>query len=258
MIWLRKAHNLKQTAVDNFWGLGDMLRGTATLYLACEDMGLEFRVDLTHHVLAPCLESERLCEDVSEVPFKILDSLAHARRYIAEQKDAIIRFSTNGNNNVWDRVRQSADCKEFIRNTVLRYNAQTLAYFQSRALPSEYVVYHVRCGDQDLVLHNANMTDVQHKKARFLAFAAQCQDQIVFMTDSAFLKDSLRLGSLPPHVRISDSRPAHLGLGSDDDAIKSSLFDFYTLSKAKHIYAQSMSGFSFSASVLYDIPLSMV
>ena len=51
-IWSQTVDNLAQSNLENRWGLGDLMRGDASIHAVCCEMGLEFELDYGGHPIA--------------------------------------------------------------------------------------------------------------------------------------------------------------------------------------------------------------
>ena len=55
-VWTHHCYNMPQTSDSNYWGLGDVLRGTIQLYILSKKMGFKLYVDTSLHPVSKYLE----------------------------------------------------------------------------------------------------------------------------------------------------------------------------------------------------------
>ena len=257
MIWLQKAFNFPQTDTYAFWGFGDMLRGTAMMFLACKELNIKMEVDLTHHPVSCCIDSIKLVDNTDNIPFYILSNINDAKNFLLKNctDNVPFLFSTNGDNSIWPLVKKNKDCKNYIKKIILSFNNQTLDIFKSNKINEPYIVYHTRLGDSELVLNQAEQHKYDEIYNNIIKLNNYHNERILFMSDSGRLNEFIRLKCQSNNkVIVSRSTPVHLGLISENKNIISTLLDYYLLFNSIKIFSENMSGFSFSASVFFDIP----
>ena len=129
----------------------------------------------------------------------------------------------------------------------------------TRAEPylSDYVSVHLRLGDKYLetnkhyvLVHNDERSYDEAKLFSFLE-----KQNVFFFCDNKSYKQ--RVKRMFDHTKITDFDIAHSSfLNTTDSQMIDGLAEFYLLSKSKHIYKASYSGFSIMASKMYNCPIS--
>jgi len=121
----------------------------------------------------------------------------------------------------------------------------------------EYISVHLRMGDKFLetdprfvMVHNDTRTYDEGKLFSFLE-----KRNVLFFCDNKSYKQ--RVKRMFDHIQITDFDIAHTSfLNTTDSQLIDGLAEFYLLSKSKHIYKASYSGFSIMASKMYNCPIS--
>ena len=129
----------------------------------------------------------------------------------------------------------------------------------NRAQPytGHYISVHLRMGDKFLetdprfvMVHNDTRTYDETKLFSFLE-----KQNVLFFCDNKSYKQ--RVKRMFDHTRITDFDIGHTSfLNTTDSQLIDGLAEFYLLSKSKHIYKASYSGFSIMASKMYGCTIS--
>lgn len=143
--------NMPHYNINNYWGLGDMIRGTIKLYHFCKEKNYNFIVDLHLHSISKYLIIEnnpyhQLIEDNKNN----IEFVENIENYINMKKSSeIIYFFKNSQCD----LNITSDAKEFIKK-LLTTNNEFNSYFNFKIneIPyNNYNIIHFRLGDDELV-----------------------------------------------------------------------------------------------------------
>ena len=250
-VWTHHCYNMPQTETDNYWGLGDILRGTIQLYMLSKKLGFQYYVDTQLHPISKFLVP-------TENPYStLIQQNAHDIAMIPEGEplekiiqnlpEGVYYFLTNANcTEVFND-----ECKEFLKKILTPISS--LENELKNALPFEsYSILHFRLGDDELV---GNIKE--SLSANILKMIQDNKEaNSVLISDSMSLKMNQEVMR---EIYVLKTCPGHLGKTTDSNSIKDTLIDFFILSRATHIKSYSsydwVSGFVNWASKIYDIPL---
>ena len=151
LFWQQEFINLPKTLNDNYWGLGDLIRGTICSYQLSKKYNLELIVDIHNHHVSNFFDykkTEYSEHDKNDIFFYGIGTL---------EKNIILFINDNtkehlflGTNEFCDEI--SEDEKNFIKN-IFKPNK----YFQKiiddniLLLPKKFTIQHYRIGDSELV-----------------------------------------------------------------------------------------------------------
>ena len=246
-------------------GLGDILKGTISLYKISQLYGYKFYLDLTNHPIEKYF--------IQTIP----DDLTHFKQKVHEY---IIYFNIDKHNDLIPEVNKiletndiglfSTNCEVDISNELNENDRKNL---QKIIHPSDYLkgridmvkkdlrldnysVLHIRTGDENINKGlNSKLIDSIEKILNKL----DLPKNILLLSDSSELKIYLRDKY---KFKILESEIIHLGYldsNNKDEGIESTLTDFFLISGSNKIYSLSVyywnSGFSKMASKIYNIPI---
>jgi len=190
-----------------------------------------------------------------------------ARFYISEIKHSLSLYSINELPDIIDNVL-------YVVHPSLMYNVENL--YDKLVLPlheifsfshevlkraepylNDYISVHLRLGDKHLetdkqyvMVQNDERVYNELKLFSFLE-----KQNVFFFCDNKSYKQ--RVKRMFDHTKITDFDIGHSSfLNTTDSQIIDGLAEFYLLSKSKHIYKASYSGFSIMASKMYDCTIS--
>lgn len=258
LAWTHKVSNLVTTTKDNFWGLGDTIRGTIELFQLSKIMGFNLVVDTQLHNVSKYLKtqaheySDYVVENRDNIPF-----IQNAEQYIFNSPDNILIFATNGNQRFREPI--SEECKQFIKE-LLCPNEDFERYINSKisgiAYPDNYSILHYRLNDCEMI----NVDDSTVNYERYLENLKQhIQPSSVLLSTSKKFKEYIK-----SHVDafMFDIDIGHMGYLQHKDIIKDTLFEFFVLTRANSIKTYSVyrwsSGFARIANEIYDVPLQRI
>lgn len=252
--WTRKASNLVQTDVSNFWGLGDLLRGSNILFEVCKDLNIEYVLDISHHPLGSVFlpnENEVKAKPEYSVPFHFFKDLEDAKLQIAkmfENSDSVV-INSNGCPS-WP-TESSTEWRDLIQSS-LPVTPRIRRSLDTFLPPSNYGVFHFRMGDRSLVRGKGRVLI----RALVALFRYGEPDDVI-ISDSKKFKFAAKL--FFPRIKVSDATPVHSGLSENSDFLSQTLHDFFLIAGAIKVKTYSeyawASGFVVSACRLYDVPM---
>ena len=121
----------------------------------------------------------------------------------------------------------------------------------------DYISVHLRLGDKFLET-DKHFVMVPYDVRAFheqTLFAFLEKQNVFFFCDNKGYKQ--RVKQMFPHIQITDFDIGHTSfLNTTDQQMIDGLAEFYLLSKSKHIYKASYSGFSIMASKMYHCPIT--
>ena len=257
-----KVCNLQTTDKDNFWGLGDIIRGTVKLYHLSKIMGFRFIVDIQLHPISQFLQiqqheySDLIQQNKDNIEFVFPNTV---EKHILSSKKEVIYFLTN--DLFAGDVTQ--DCKDFIK-PLFSPNEEFQQYIDAKLyeIPNiHYNILHVRTGDGEMI-----NSQIPHSILKMIDYISPfIEENYIIISDSYLLKQLINkkraLTNLPP-IFYFDTKPVHMGYNKDTDGLRDTLFEYFLLTKSQKIKTFSVydwvSGFASWASRIYDIPLTNI
>ena len=256
--------NVSNQPKSSFWGLGDILRGTCTLYNLSKKYDFDLIVDYSLHPISKFLEADNH-------PYK--DFIEKYKKYIMfinpEQLESfifnnlksykIILLHTNGPHTTF-LSQLSDDCKIFVKS-LLKPNKSFEEYINNNLVSIPYRSYnilHFRLGDRSILYNNpVNLEKKYYEYDNILDKYVEENDIII--------SDTLNFKLVTSKVRdifTFNTTPAHMGFTSDEESVRDTLFEFILASKANKIKTYSTytwtSGFMTAVNLIYDIPIDVM
>jgi len=245
---------MPQTSDSNYWGIGDVLRGTIQLFLLSKKMGFKLYVDTSLHPVSKYLQPSEnpFSAFIQENKDKILMVPAHEdlESHINALSENISFFFTNAHIN----GEIDVNCKNFIKN-ILRPNDILREELKRITKPDPYNIMHFRLGDDELV-HNVNSIPSYIPNTLLNLIKTNKDPNDILMSDSMRFKMNREVLN---EINVMQTMPVHLGRCTNHDSIKDTMIDFFILTMASKIKTYSsygwISGFAYWAHIIYDIPL---
>jgi hypothetical protein len=246
-------------------GLGDILKGTFSLYSISKKFDYTFYIDFSNHPISSYLNQtipEQYKNTQKEVnEYFIWFNIPEHNNLINEVNDKMKNqdvglFQTNCEPDIIKELDKNDMIniqKLFIPNDYLQEKINNV----KRELNlDKYSVLHIRTGD-DNINKSLNSRIIQSVEDNLKKI--NLPENVLLLSDSKELKEYLYQKY---KYKILESDIIHLGyLNSDnkEQGIESTLIDFFLICGAEKIYSLSVydwnSGFSTMASKLYDIPI---
>jgi hypothetical protein len=253
----QKYYNRIQTKTANYWGLGDMLRGICTSYMICKKLGYDFYLDIRGHPIGECLQDKGhpftavVDSKRATVPFAVLSSLTNIESYFNSSANLLnpILFGTNGP--IVEAYDE--DTVTFIKD-VLSPSPKFAEFYERNKPASSYSVLHFRLGDKYLIDGGTSGLDTMYD-----IFVRNVSDTDILISDSPAFKKYVHAKHPCP---MYDFPICHVGVDTDAEAIRNTLFEFLLAAKATAIKTHSnyswVSGFMDSVHKVFKTPLVIV
>ena len=255
-VFTQSVNNLKTDDVNNFWGIGDIIRGTIALFQLSKKHNFRLIVDIQLHPISQYFKyntheySEFIRKNKNNVSFIYPDQVEN---HILNSNDNIVYFLTND----FFHEEITNECKEFIKN-ILTPNLEFEKYIQdiqrSKPPPEKYNILHFRLGDCFLVRNDNNCSQFNQIKEKLFQYA-EASD--ILMSDSNSFKENIMTNN--PNIFLYHLHVAHMGVQMHAKYIKDTLFEFILVTRSNKIKTYSvyghLSGFVKIAHEIYDIPL---
>lgn len=261
LVWTTKVCNLNSNNMHNFWGLGDIIRGTIQMYQLSKILNFQLIVDIQLHQLSQFLKkrehlfSNLIYENKDNILF-----ISNVKNKILEHKDDILYCFTN--DIFYEPITD--DCKEFIKDILTPNDIFQQYIFEKNILQNKsYNIFHFRLGDNELVRNNINNNF--EKYTLYLDKEInnnELQQNNILLSDSYMFKQYIKQNFNYSNLFMFDTNIGHLGYHTDENKLKDTLFEFFILTKANKINTYSVhswtSGFVTICNNIYDIPLSII
>lgn len=258
LVWTQKCINKP----NDFWGLGDLIRGTIRLLELSDKLNFKLEVNTVLHPISNFLKTknskynELILNNRENIEFVLTKDVEN---YIKNSKDNVLFFSTNSlilNYNLIDKH------KSFIKN-ILQPNDELNLYVDNlikKYKLNKFQVIHYRLGDKYI---DNSETDLDSNEFETLVnkILNNCEKNTLFLTDSQLFKNKFKSINLidDKNIAILDLNICHLGYENDKHKIKDTLAEFFLITKSNKIKTYStyewISGFVFWISKIYDIPI---
>lgn len=257
LVWTQKVKNLHSDDVNNFFGLGDLLRGAISMFQLSKKYNFHFFLDVQLHPISQFLKynkhpySDMVLQNKDDIPFIYPDDIED---FLSNSNfDSGVSYLLT-NSHLIGEITQ--ECKKFIKN-VLNPTDEFERYINdikvSKNTPENYNILHFRLGDS-LLIRNENNIDFQH----FINIMNNNREHDdILMSDSIRFKEHIMTNY--HDVRLFHIHVAHMGYIHHVNNIKDTLFEFFVVTRAKKIKTFTVyghiSGFVHIAHLIYDIPL---
>ena len=251
--WVLRPCNRGQ---NHFWGFGDMLRGSASLYSICNKLGYNLIVDYSNHPVSKFLEciphkySTIINTNKDNIMFESCDNNQQLQKIIERrlENSDFTYFSTNGFLDSWNITD---NCRTFMEKLLVP--KKELAQYIEAKINKEnpYNIMHFRLGDSYLLENN---------EANFEKYNKIIYDNLrpnsLLLSDSNKFKQYVKQNKT---INVFETNSAHLGVSDDLNAVRDTLFEFFVATNAESIVTYSnyshVSGFMTAVSKIYNIPL---
>jgi hypothetical protein len=260
----------KNTSADlrNFWGFGDMIRGTISIYKLSQEFGSQFYLDTLDHPIGKYLKKQQTIQGYEDFIAKSKNNIYTFYRYF-ELSDFVKRNLITSN---FVAVHSNAVFKD--RNNMIENENSTflsdsdktnlLKYFEpteelneaikecQNKLPEHYNIIHFRIGD-DYFDSNINQLHLEELESIFIKHYESCD---VLLTDNNYFKQYIKNKY---NCLTLDTNIVHVGLSENSCGIKETLVEWFIQAKSSKIKTYScygwLSGFVYWTHQLFGIPL---
>jgi hypothetical protein len=254
---------------NTYWGLGDCIRGSLTLFRLSKLLNFNLIVDVRHHPISSFLidnnNPHRQFVDENIDNLKFYFYLNNLKNYLEDsfQNNDIVCVHTNAFINeeeiYYMKINPlTEEEKDFIKN-IFKYNENCMNNFnlKSSIIPENFEIIHFRIGD-NYCLNKTNLSPDDLIKFEDI-FIKYYKEGDLFICDNQSLKYYLRCKY---NIIVFDEPIAHIGVENNLAMIENTLFDFYIQSKSSKIKAYTtyewISGFVQWNSKIYNIPLEKI
>jgi hypothetical protein len=255
--WSQKVKNLKQTEIEHFWGLGDLIRGAVKLFQLSKKMNFELIIDIQHHPISKFLKctnekyKDLVNKNVNNIEFVMPGEV---EKYIESNENDIIMFLTN---DLCDESAIDDECKEFIKN-IFRptdFFKEYISIKMDDVSLDEYNIMHFRLGDEELVRQNITQHDNEIVD-KLMKNKEKCD---ILLSDSEYFKKYVKKNI---DINMFGTKTVHFGYQNRPSEIMDTLSEFFLLMNARKIKTYSVytwiSGFVYWVHKIYDVPLEQM
>ena len=146
LAWTQNCCNLKRNGYENYWGLGDIIRGTIKLYQLSKKYNFELIVNTNLHPISLFLKKRLSIHDELILNNKNnINIIGNVENHINNSNDNIIYFFTTD----WcDENNIDNECKNFIKN-IFTPNDEMDKMLNDNNL-NFYDIIHLRLGDLNM------------------------------------------------------------------------------------------------------------
>ena len=254
-VWTQNCSNLRRNNYDNYWGIGDLIRGTIKLYQLSKKMNFQLIVNIKHHPISNFLKQtyieheDLITQNINNILFITPNNVED---YINNSSDNIIYFLTN---DLCDENNISEDCKNFIKD-ILKPNDELYNNINSIIQSKEphYEILHLRTGD---VYIKEGLMEISNVNRIYKIIDNNYKNSDFVMCDSSNFKYQLKHNR--PKINILELDIGHIGYETDLNKIKNSLIEFFIITYSNKIKTFSVygwiSGYVYWISKIYNIEL---
>ena len=246
--------NKKTDDVNNFWGLGDVIRGIISMFQLSKKYDFQLTIDFQHHSFSRFLKSEShqyknlILENKHNIPF-IEDN--EIETYLQNNSSEVSYLFTNSHL----RGEITEECKEFIKNILTpneEFQKSIDEKFLNYKIPENYHILHFRLGDSFLIRNQeGDFSNAMNKYHQWR------ENDDVLISDSLIFKEKIKENH--KDIILLNTEPVHLGYANHSNNIKDTLLEFFIITKSKKIKTFSIydwiSGFVNVVHQIYDIPI---
>lgn len=254
-VWTQEVCNLISNDKDNFWGIGDILRGIIHTYQLCKQLNYEFIVDIQLHPISqflintPHKYSDLILSKKDNIHF-----ISNTKDFILSNPSDVIYFETN--NHFHEPL--TLDCKDYIKTLLTPTPEFAVCLRDARdKIPWPiYSILHYRLGDPCMITHATVNFDtlLLHIKKNMTGSA-------VLLSDSQKFKEYIKK-EVSPSPFMFDTLVGHVGFSKHKHNLRGTLIEFFICQSAQNIRTYSvyqwLSGFVKCIHDIYDIPIIQI
>ena len=247
MVWKQSFFNLPK---NNFWGLGDLIRGTIGMFKLSKKYNFNIIVDLSLHPLSQFLKNDEhpysniIRENKDNIPF-VMPNIAESyitNKLYSEHKNHICLCSN------MPLISYDSDCSsdlsDFIKN-IFRPNDLFSEYLLNFSR-QDYSIIHYRLGD------SSELVDFQKAYEHLIKHYKKSD---IFITDSQKFKSIVS----KDNIDMLKTKVCHIGYNECYEELRDTLVEFFTIMNSKKITSFStyswISGFVYAIHYIFNIPL---
>jgi hypothetical protein len=255
LVWHTNFINLTTDSTNNFFGLGDVLRGTISMFQLSKKYNFRLIVDIQLHPVSKFLKykkheySNLIKDNENNISFIYPE---HIVNYIENNNEDVSFIFTNSH--IMETIND--ECKYFIKNILIptdEFAKYIYDILKSKNIPLNYNIFHFRLGDSMLVRNNNDM-NFQFNLDLFNKYK---ENNDILMSDNVRFKENVM--NIDKSIYLFHINIAHLGYEQHKDNIKDTLLEFFITTKAQKIKTYTIyghrSGFVNIANIIYNVPL---
>jgi len=255
LVWATKFNNITIDSVNGFFGLGDVVRGTMSMFQLSKKYNFRLIVDIQLHPISKFLKFNN-----SEYSELIKENKDNIYFFYPEEIENFVKNDTREvnflftNNHLIEPITK--ECKDFIKNILLpkdEFANYIHNFLQSENINLSYNILHFRLGDS-LLVRNETSTDFQ---IFIIKMNEHKEEKDILMSDSEQFKQYVK--SANNNIKLLNTKTAHLGYEQNSDNIRDTLLEFFIITKAQKIKTFSvyghLSGFVNIVNQVYDVPI---
>ena len=244
-----------------FFGLGDLIRASIKMYALSKKMNFNLIVDLQLHPISSFLKIEK--HEYTHLVLKNKDNIDYVcygavEDYVNSKQDNSVSFLFT---NDFFEGTVTHEIKNFIKNILTptdifqKYINEKLKKIKKKP----FQIMHYRLNDDEFLNKIKNNSgsiyqDILTNMKRIK------EPNDILISDTKSFKDLVFKNNI--EIMMFDINICHLGLSTDLDAIRDTLFEFFLITYASKIKTyckiHAMSGFVKWVSAIYDIPVSKI
>ena len=255
---------------DKYFGFGDLIRGTISLYLLSKKLNYNFYVDTHLHPISKYLEPifcpyiTYIDENINKIPYvggnhnvSTHNSFTNFFNFVKSSQNIIAVFSNDVSAN---NMIITNDCKEFCKLFLQPqpfFLTQINSFIDNLPLKN-YNVFQFRMGDDEVVYNKDINIDYNKFFNKFISKNLFNPKEDIIISDSKKLKDYAKSKG----YNTTQFNPKHFGVHNDEKSTQELLLEIFMMSKAKKIKSYTVyswtSGFTYWISKIYDIPYEKI
>jgi hypothetical protein len=226
----------QRTSTDNFWGLGDMVKGMLTSCWLAKKFKYNFVIDVRYHPVSKILQVEPhgfenfVDSCIGSLEFTPGDSI---EQIVRQNEEQVVCLFTNGN----FEAPLEQDCLNKIKHA-LSFPLMTNEKYDD--------VVHVRMGDSEMLGTGYDESKIQKiveqlKKIRALSAWDRLWGAPLNSTTVLMISDSEQLKKYAASMgfKVRNHTSSHFGLTENVESLTGILLDFMSLAAAKRIHYHS-------------------
>ena len=256
-VWTQNCCNINVTEKENFFGIGDMIRGMIATYEICKKLQYNFYIDIQHHPLSQCLKNPEhpyqsfVKEQKDRIWFVSRD--CNLEGLLENEPMEVICIMTNSNYSTVDPIIQNTLYSLFTQYQKTEFETYYQETLKSLQLDPSYEILHFRLGDFHMVRNEECPVTFESLKPLFEKYHKPNQ---LVISDNKNWKEYLKT----QHTDIiifAVSQIGHFGYHNDYESIRDTLVEFLLVLNSSRIYTYSVypwrSGFVSIPSALQNI-----
>jgi hypothetical protein len=261
--------NKKRSDINNFWGLGDMIRTMYGVYKKSLNSYFKVIIDISHHPIKNFIQTHT--HKYTKLINDNVDNIEFCEEKYIDKKfenTNIICIGSFSELNVYDNSEYSNDINLFIKRH-LRPTREFSDFINDKIKDIDINIIHYRLGDNGLINKVSNESIIEKCFDNLMKYSRKSKyskySKYILLTDSSLFKEYVikkNENNENENIIVYNHSICHIGYDNSLDEIKNSLFEFFVATKSKSIKTYStyawISGFMFSIHKLYNVPITRI